>query len=136
MVDLCRGRIWGDATFTLPRLYGSWYLGKSDWGVDMTSPMLDTPGSTPVWAQCIFRFLLYKIYVYVKCFQNIYVVQKNTGGLWPRLGLMRFRICFWPPIDFIKLTFDTTDDFLKMFSYMTDFSLSHYELLIICLMLI
>ena len=75
------------------------------------------------------------MYMY-KVFQNIYVVQKNTGGFWPRPGPMRFRACFRPPIDFIKLTFDTTDDFLKMFSYMIDFSLRHYELLIICVMLI
>ena len=24
MIDLCRGRIWGDVTFTPPKLYGSW----------------------------------------------------------------------------------------------------------------
>ena len=48
-------------------------LGKSGWGVDMMSSMLDIPGSTPVWAQCIFRFLLYKIYEYVKCFLYIYI---------------------------------------------------------------
>ena len=40
-------------------------LGKSGWSVDMMSSMLDIPGSTPVWAQGIFRFLLYNIYVYV-----------------------------------------------------------------------
>ena len=27
--------------------------GRVDWGVDMMSPMLDIPGSTPVWAQHI-----------------------------------------------------------------------------------
>ena len=64
---------YGEIIFTPPRLYGS-KLGKSGWGVDMKSSMLDIPGSTPVWAQCIFRFLVYNIYVYVKCFQNIYIV--------------------------------------------------------------
>ena len=32
-------------------------LGKSGWGVDMLSPMLDIPGSTPVWAQSVLFFL-------------------------------------------------------------------------------
>ena len=41
-------RIWGDIMFTPPRLYGSCKLGKSGWGVDMMSPMLDIPRSTPV----------------------------------------------------------------------------------------
>ena len=39
------------------------------------SPMFNIPGSTPVWAQCIiFRFSIYKTYVYVYCFKNLHVV--------------------------------------------------------------
>ena len=44
----------------------------------------------------IFGFLNTKTYVYVYWFQNLYVVEKNTGGLWPRPGPMRFRECFQP----------------------------------------
>ena len=45
-------------------------LGKSGWGVHMLSPMLDIPGSTPVWAQSVLfsGFSLYK--KYILCFQN------------------------------------------------------------------
>ena len=56
---------YGEILFSLPRGCMGVKLGKSGWGVDMMSSMLDIPGSTPVWAQCIFRFLLYNIYVYV-----------------------------------------------------------------------
>ena len=40
------------------------------------SPMLDIPGLTPVWAQCILfsGFQDIKTYVYVYYFQNLYVV--------------------------------------------------------------
>ena len=56
------------------------------------SPMFDILGSTPVWAHyIIFRFSIYKTYVYRYCFKNLYVVEKNTGGLWPCLGPIRFR---------------------------------------------
>ena len=65
---------YGEILFSLHRGCMGVKLGKSGWGVDMTSPMSDIPESTPVWAQCIFRFLLYNIYVYVECFQNIYIV--------------------------------------------------------------
>ena len=34
-------------------------LGKSGWGVDMMSPMLDIPGSTPVWARRILFFCFF-----------------------------------------------------------------------------
>ena len=40
--------------------------------------------------------------------------------------------CFRLPKDFIKLTFDTTNDFHELISYMIDFSLSYYVLFIIC----
>ena len=47
---------------------------------------------------------------------------------------MRFRACFRPPMDFIKLIFDTTDDFHKLISYMTGFLflLSYDDLFILC----
>ena len=39
------------------------------------SPMFDIPRSTPMWAQwIIFRFSIYKTYVYGYCFKNLYVV--------------------------------------------------------------
>ena len=41
-------------------------LGKSGWGVDMMLPMLDIPGSTPVWTQyIIFLFFLKDIKTYM-----------------------------------------------------------------------
>ena len=47
---------------------------------------------------------------------------------------IRFRACFRPPMDFIKLDIDTTDDFHKLISYMTDFLflLSYDDLFILC----
>ena len=45
------------------------------------SPMFDILGSTPVWAQCILFSGFQVIKTHIYCFQNLYVVQKNTGGL-------------------------------------------------------
>ena len=67
---------YGEIIFTPPRLYGS-KLGKSGWGVDMKSSMLDIPGSTPVWAQyIIFLFFLkiLKLICIMFFFKNIYTV--------------------------------------------------------------
>ena len=51
-------------------------LGKSGWGVDMMSPMLDITGSTPVWPYCIlilgFHTILQIIYIYMVF--NLYTV--------------------------------------------------------------
>ena len=51
-------------------------------GIDMLSPMLDIPGSTPVWAQCILfsRFSYYKN-LYVLCFQIYTCIWCNTKTL-------------------------------------------------------
>ena len=57
---------YGEMLFSLHRGCMGVELGKSGWGVDMLSPMLDIPGSTPVWAQFVlffFGFSLYKIYM-------------------------------------------------------------------------
>ena len=55
-------------------------LGKSGWGVDMMSPMLDIPGSTPVWAHCIpfsdFHTTL-NIYIYIYDFQTFTLYKKT-----------------------------------------------------------
>ena len=47
---------------------------------------------------------------------------------------MRFRACFRPPMNFIKLTVDATDDFHKSNSYITGFLflLSYDDLFILC----
>ena len=71
----------------------------------------------------MYMYNVFKIYMYYK---------KNTGGLWPRPGPMRFKECFRPSIDFIEFTFDTTYGFHEMISYMIDISLSYYVLFIIC----
>ena len=42
-----------------------------------------------------YMYYAFKIYIY------IYMVYKNTGGLWPRPDPMRFREWFWPPTNFI-----------------------------------
>ena len=82
--------------------YGKWYLHSTEAVWEMivreewlecqhdASPMFDIPGSTPVWASYIlfFDFLNIKTYVYVYYFQNLYIVSKNIGGLWPRPHLI------------------------------------------------
>ena len=47
---------YGEMLFSLHRDCMGVELGKSGWGVDMLSPMLDIPGSTPVWAQSVLFF--------------------------------------------------------------------------------
>ena len=87
MVDLCRGRIWEDVFHSTKAVREM--IAREEWlGCwHDASPMFNIPGSTPVWAQCIFRFSIYKIYVYVYCFQNLYVVQKEHWWIlissWP-----------------------------------------------------
>ena len=48
---------YGEMLFSLHRGCMGVELGKSGWGVDMLSPMLDIPESTPVWAQSVLFFL-------------------------------------------------------------------------------
>ena len=52
---------YGEIVFSLHRGCMGVELRKSGWGVDMMSPMLDIPGSTPVWAHYIlfWVFILY-----------------------------------------------------------------------------
>ena len=57
---------YGEMLFSLHRGCIGVELEKSGWSVDMLSPMLDIPGSTPVWAQSVLffsGFSLYKIYM-------------------------------------------------------------------------
>ena len=68
---------YGDILFSLHRDCLGGKLGKSGWGVDMMSPMLDIPGSTPVWAHWIlffgFSYYINYIYIYI-LFSNFYTI--------------------------------------------------------------
>ena len=92
--------------FTPPRLYGSCKLGKSGWGVDMMSPMLDIPGSTPVWAQFIlfsgFHIIITYYMYYVFILKTIYSIKQKH---WWSLTLS------WP--DEVQRTFSTAHWFEK-----------------------
>ena len=68
---------YGEILFSFHRGCMGVKLGKSGWGVDMMPPMLDIPGSTPVWAQyIIFLFFLkiLKLICIMFFFKNIYTV--------------------------------------------------------------
>ena len=64
---------YGEILYSLHRDCMGVKLGKSGWGVDMMSPMLDIPGSTPVWAQRILfsEFSNYKIICIM--FSSLYI---------------------------------------------------------------
>ena len=68
---------YGEMLFSLYRGCMGVELGKSGWGVDMMSPMLDIPESTSVWAHCIFfldfHTIKINIYIYI-WFSNLYTV--------------------------------------------------------------
>ena len=51
---------YGEILFSLYRDCMGVKLEKSGWGVNMMSPMLDIPGSTPVWAQYIIFLFFFK----------------------------------------------------------------------------
>ena len=69
---------YGEILFSLHRGCMGVKLGKSGWGVDMMSPMLDIPGSTPVWAQRILFLSFQIIKLYVLCFRiYIYIYYKT-----------------------------------------------------------
>ena len=77
MVDLRRGRIWGDVSHSIEAVWEM--IAREEWlGCwHDVSPMFDISGSTPVWAQYIYYFYDFydiKTYIYVYCFQNLYVV--------------------------------------------------------------
>ena len=95
------------------------------------SPMFDILGSTPVWAQCIiFWFSIYITYVYRYCFKNLYVVEKNTSGLWPCLGPIRFGEWFRLPMSF-KWKFKNHRRFIE-YSFVL-YDITHYALLTLCI---
>ena len=81
---------YGETLFSLHRGCIGVELGKSGWGVDMLSPMLDIPGSTPVWAHCI-SFLdfhtIITIYIYTyMVFKLIHCINEHWWSLtlsWP-----------------------------------------------------
>ena len=62
---------YGEMLFSLHRGCMGVELGKSGWGVDMLSPMLDIPGSTPVWAQSV----LFLGFYYIKFICNMFFFQ-------------------------------------------------------------
>ena len=79
------------------------------------SPMSDIPGSTPVWAPyTFFWFSIYQnLYICITFSKPIYSI-KNTGGLWPCPGPIRFRECFRPPMSFQNRIW-TTDNFYVIY---------------------
>ena len=84
-------------------------IARKEWlGVDMMSPMLYIPGSTPVWAQFIlfFGFSYYKIYMYY-VLKSIYIQYKTKTLVVSDL--------VWP--DEVQRTFSTAHWFLKQSNY-------------------
>ena len=81
---------YGEILFSLHRGCMGVKLEKSGWGVDMMSPMLDIPGSTPVWAHCIpfldFHTTL-NIYIYIyMVFKLLHYIKEHWWSLtlsWP-----------------------------------------------------
>ena len=61
MVDLCRGRIWGDVSHFTETVWKM--IAREEWlGCRHdASPMFDIPGSTPVWALYMLFFYFYDI---------------------------------------------------------------------------
>ena len=64
---------YGEILFSLHRGCMGVKFEKSGWGVDMMSPMLDIPGSTPVWLNVfsdfyyitsMYMYNVFKIYIY------------------------------------------------------------------------
>ena len=71
MVEVAYGEM---LYFTPPRLYGSWKLGKSGWGVDMMSPMFrHTRVNTSVGTVYII-FWVFIISKLIYIYSNLYVV--------------------------------------------------------------
>ena len=65
---------YGETLFSLHRGCMGVELGKSGWGVDMLSPMLDILGSTPVWAH-LYRFgFSYYNNKYIYIVFNLYII--------------------------------------------------------------
>ena len=62
---------YGEMLFSLHRGCMGVELGKSGWDVDMLSPMLDIPGSTPVWAQSVLFLGSY----YIQFICNMFLFQ-------------------------------------------------------------
>ena len=67
------------------------------------SPMLDIPGSTPIWAQYMIFFYFHnkKVYMYYVLKINMYY-KRNTGGLWRCPGPTTFKERFNCPLRFLK----------------------------------
>ena len=66
---------YGEMLFSLHRGCMGVELGKSGWGVNMLSPMLDIPGSTPVWAQSV----LFLGSHYIKFICNMFFSKLNIN---------------------------------------------------------
>ena len=63
------------------------------------SPMVNIPGSTPVWAQYMYFFIFNTKSIRIM-FSKIYILWKDTGGSWRCLGSMTIRERFWSPMMF------------------------------------
>ena len=95
---------YGEILFSLHRGCMGVKLGKSGWGVDMMSPMLDIPGSTPVWAQRILfsGFSNYKTICIM--FSKLYMYNIKQKHWWSLTSS-------WP--DEVQRTFSTAHWFQK-----------------------
>ena len=75
---------YGEILFSLHQGCMGVKLGKSGWGVGMMSPMLDIPGSTPVWAHCIlfldFHTTL-NIYIYIWFSKLLHYIKEHWWSL-------------------------------------------------------
>ena len=79
---------YGEILFSLHRGCMGVKLGKSGWGVDMMSPMLDIPESTLVWAHCIPFFCGFSYYIkYIRMvFKLLHYIKEHWWSLtlsWP-----------------------------------------------------
>ena len=87
MVDLCRGRIWGDVSHSTEAVWE--VIAREEWlGYwHDASPMFNIPGSTPVWAQCIFFNFQYIKSMYMYNVFKIYMLYKehwwSLTSSWP-----------------------------------------------------
>ena len=66
-----------------------------------TSPIIDIPRSTLVWAQYTIFFGFHDINIYMYyVLKSICIIKMNTGGLWSRPDSMMFREGFRLPMSF------------------------------------
>ena len=72
------------------------------------SPMVDTPGSTPIWAQYMYFWLFNIKSICIMFWKSICSI-KDLGGPWYCLDPTMFRECFWPSMMFSLKKRKSTD---------------------------